>query len=112
MRLLREAGEIRERYVAEDLEFDRYSDHTNKLVREGVREGEHKKASEIARKMLVVGRPLEEIAECSGLTKQEVEAMKTSPSHEDLSKSRRPLPISSHVRLCLIKKRRVSSQNR
>jgi hypothetical protein len=82
MQLLREAGEIRERYVAEELEFDRYSDHTNKLVREG----EHKKASEIARKMLVRGRPLEEIAECCGLTKEEVEAMKTSASLEDLCK--------------------------
>jgi predicted transposase/invertase (TIGR01784 family) len=71
--------EVRERYVAEDLQFDRYSDHTNELVNEGIRN--------VARKMLVVGRPLEEIAECSGLTKEEVEAMKTSLSHEDLCKS-------------------------
>ena len=80
MQLLRE---IRQRYVAEDLEFDRYSDHTNKLVSEGFSEGELKKAFEIARKMLVRGRPLEEIAEDSGLTKEEVEAMTTSASHED-----------------------------
>ena len=72
-------GEVRERYVAEDLEFDRYSDHTSKLVSEAVSEAEHKKASEIAeiaRKMLVRGMPLEDIAECTGLTKEEVEAMK------------------------------------
>ena len=80
-------GEVRERYVAEDLEFDRYSDHTNELVREAVRESERKIASEIARKMLVRGRPLEEIAEDSGLTKEEVEAMTTSASHEDRWKS-------------------------
>jgi hypothetical protein len=84
-------GEVRERYVAEDLEFDRYSDHTNELVREAVREAvresERKIASEIARKMLVRGRPLEEIAEDSGLTKEEVEAMTTSASHEDRCKS-------------------------
>jgi hypothetical protein len=63
----------------EDLEFDQYSDHTNKLVKEG----EHKKASEKAGKMLVRGRPLEEIVEDSGLTKVEVEVMKTAASHED-----------------------------
>jgi hypothetical protein len=76
-------GEVRERYVVEDLEFGRYSEHTNMLVREG----EHKTASEIARKMLVRGRPLEEIAEDSGLTKEEVEVMTTSVSHEDRCKS-------------------------
>ena len=90
MQLLRE---IRQRYVAEDLEFDRYSDHTNKLVseglRKGLRKGEHKKASEIARKMLVGGRPLEEIAEYSGLTKEEVDAMKTSASQETLCKPKK-----------------------
>jgi hypothetical protein len=80
-------GEVRERYVEEDLDFDRYSEHTNMLVREGVREGEHNKASEIARKMLFGGRPLEEIVEYSGLTKEEVEAMTTSASHEDRCKS-------------------------
>jgi predicted transposase/invertase (TIGR01784 family) len=72
-------GEVRERYVAEDLEFDRYSDHTSKLVSEAVSEAEYKKASEIAeiaRKMLVRGMALEDIAECTGLTKEEVEAMK------------------------------------
>jgi hypothetical protein len=72
-------GEVRERYVEQDLEFDRYSDHTSKLVREGRREG----AFEIARKMLVRGRPLEEIVEDTGLTKVEVEVMKTAASHED-----------------------------
>jgi hypothetical protein len=36
MQLLRE---IRQRYVVKDLEFDRYSDHTNKLVSEGLRNG-------------------------------------------------------------------------
>jgi hypothetical protein len=61
--------------VEQDLEFDRYSDHTSKLVREC--------ASEIARKMLVRGRPLEEIVEDSGLTKVEVEVMKTAAIHED-----------------------------
>jgi len=76
-------GEVRDRYVAEDLEFDRYSEHTNMLVREG----EHSKAFEIARKMLFRGRPLEEIVEDSGLTKEEVEAMTTSASHEDRCKS-------------------------
>ena len=75
--------EVRKRYVAEDLEFDRYSEHTNMLVREG----EHNKASEMARKMLLRGRPLEEIVEDSGLTKEEVEAMTTSASHEDRCKS-------------------------
>jgi hypothetical protein len=80
-------GEVRERYVAEDLEFDRYSDHTNELVREAVRESERKIASEIARKMLVRGRPLEEIAEDSGLTKEVVEAMTKFARHEDRFKS-------------------------
>ena len=72
-------GKVRERYVEQDLEFDRYSDHTSKLVREGRREG----VLEIARKMLVRGRPLEEIVEDTGLTKVEVEVMKTAASHED-----------------------------
>ena len=72
-------GEVRERYVEQDREFDRYSDHTSKLVREGRREG----VLEIARKMLVRGRPLEEIVEDTGLTKVEVEVMKTAASHED-----------------------------
>jgi predicted transposase/invertase (TIGR01784 family) len=67
-------GEVRERYVEKDLEFDRYSDHTSKLLREG--------ASEMARKMLVRGMPLEEIVEDFGLTKAEVEVMKTAASHE------------------------------
>ena len=90
--------EVRKRYFMEDLKFDQYSDHTNKLVseglreglrkglreglREGLRKGEHKKASEIAeiaRKMLVRGRPLEEIVEDSGLTKEEVEAINPKP---------------------------------
>jgi hypothetical protein len=65
--------------VEQDREFDRYSDHTSKLVREGRREG----VFEIARKMLVRGRPLEEIVEDTGLTKVEVEVMKTAASHED-----------------------------
>jgi predicted transposase/invertase (TIGR01784 family) len=77
--------------VEQDLEFDRYSDHTSKLVREGRREGafegRREGAFEIARKMLVRGRPLEEIVEDSGLTKEEVEAMTTSASHEDRCKS-------------------------
>jgi predicted transposase YdaD len=80
-------GEVRERYVEQNLEFDRYSDHTSKLVREGRREGafegRREGAFEIARKMLVRGRPLEEIVEDSGLTKVEVEVMKTAASHED-----------------------------
>jgi predicted transposase/invertase (TIGR01784 family) len=87
------AREVRKQYVAQDLEFDRYSDHTNKLVsegvrkgfsegvikgvRKGIRKGEHKKASEIARKMLVGGWSLEEIVEISGFTTEEVEAMKS-----------------------------------
>ena len=75
--------EVRERYLEQDLEFDRYSDHTSKLVSEGRREF----AFELARKMLVRGRPLEEIVEDSGLTKEEVEAMTTSASHEDRWKS-------------------------
>jgi hypothetical protein len=33
--------------------------------------------------MLVRGRPLEEIVEDTGLTKVEVEVMKTAASHED-----------------------------
>jgi hypothetical protein len=66
-------GKVRKRY-----EFDQYSDHTSKLVRD--------RASEIARKMLVRGWPLEEIVEDSGLTKVEVEAMKTAASHEDRCK--------------------------
>jgi hypothetical protein len=33
--------------------------------------------------MLVRGRPLEEIVEDSGLTKEEVEVMKTTASHVD-----------------------------
>ena len=77
--------EMRERDAMEDLEFDQYSDHTNKLVKEG----EHKKASEIAGKMLVRGRPLEEIAECCGLTKEEVKAMKTSASHGSTKKKKK-----------------------
>jgi len=84
--------------------------------------------------MLVRGRPLEEIVEDSGLTKEEVEAinpkpkpqtkeegeaMTTSASHEDLCRSIRTLQAMktfadffSQVRLCLIKERLVSSQNR
>jgi hypothetical protein len=69
---------VRKRYVEQDLEFAQYSDNTNRLVREFV--------SEIARKMLVRGRPLEEIVEDSGLTKAEVEAIKTAASHEDRCK--------------------------
>ena len=69
-RLARLPREVREQYVAEDLEYDRYSDHTNELLRE--------RASEIARKMLVRGRPVEEIVEDSGLTTEEVEALRAS----------------------------------
>jgi hypothetical protein len=36
----------------------------------------------MVRKMLVRGRPLEEIVEDFGLTKAEVEVMKTAASHE------------------------------
>jgi hypothetical protein len=79
--------EVRERYVEQDLEFDRYSDHTSKLVREGVSKCRREGAFEIARKMLVRGRPLEEIVEDSGLTKEEVEGMKTSARHVDRYKS-------------------------
>ncbi len=70
--------EVRERYVAEDLEFDRYSDHTNELLRECERLAERKKASEIARKMLVRGRPVKEIVEDSGLTTEEIEALRAA----------------------------------
>ena len=83
--------EVRERYLEQDLEFDRYSDHTSKLVSEGWSEGRSEGRSEgwrefafeLARKMLVRGRPLEEIVEDSGLTKEEVEVIKTAASHED-----------------------------
>jgi predicted transposase/invertase (TIGR01784 family) len=79
--------EVRERYLEQDLEFDRYSDHTSKLVSEGRSEGRSEGwrefAFELARKMLVRGRPLEEIVEDSGLTKEEVEVIKTAASHED-----------------------------
>ena len=68
---------VRKQYVAQDLEFDRYSDLTNKLVSEG----EHKKASEmvrsLTRRMLVAGLSLEKIVEISGLTTEEVETMKS-----------------------------------
>jgi hypothetical protein len=64
---------VRKQYVEQDLEFDRYSDHTNKLVSEG----EHKKASEMVRRMLVGGLSLEKIVEISGLTTEEVETMKS-----------------------------------
>ena len=62
----------------------RLDEHMNpiqqlQLVRDGRREG----AFEIARKMLVRGRPLEEIVEDSGLSKEEVEVIKTAASHED-----------------------------
>ena len=87
--------EVRQRYLEQDLEFDRYSDHTSKLVSEGRNEGRSEGRSEgrrefafeLARKMLVRGRPLEEIVEDSGLTKEEVEGMKTSASHVDRYKS-------------------------
>ena len=68
--------EVRERYVVEDLQFDRYSDHTNKLVRTA----EQKKASEIARKMLIGGMPLEEIAGFDQRRSRSHQAMKTSAS--------------------------------
>jgi predicted transposase/invertase (TIGR01784 family) len=68
---------VRKQYVEQDLEFDRYSDHTNNLVSEG----EHKKASEmvrsLTRRMLVAGLSLEKIVEISGLTTEEVETMKS-----------------------------------
>jgi hypothetical protein len=89
-------GEVRERYVAQDLECDRYSDHTAMLVnegrREGVSEGRRESVSEgreegrrevvfeIARKMLI----REEIVDFSGITKEVVETMKTVASYEDL----------------------------
>jgi hypothetical protein len=83
MEVLRE--KMRKLDAMEDLEFDQCSDHTNKLVKEG----EHKKASQKAAKMLVRGRPLEEIAECCGLTKEEVKAMKTSASHGSTKKKKK-----------------------
>ena len=89
--------EVRKRYFMEDLKFDQYSDHTNKLVSEGEHKAAHNKASEIAKKMLVGGRPLEEIVEYSGLTTGEVEVMKTAGSHEDLS---RPKKKRGHEVLC------------
>ena len=74
--------EVRERYVAQDLEYDRYSDHTNELVRECERKSSAaasaKTASEIARKLLDRGRPVEEIVEDSGLTAEEIEALRAS----------------------------------
>ena len=70
------------RYVAQDLEYDRYSDHTNELLRECERKSSAaasaKKASEIARKLLDRGRPVEEIVEDSGLTTEEIEALRAS----------------------------------
>jgi hypothetical protein len=68
-------GKVRKRYVEQDLKFAQYSDNTNRIVREFV--------CEVARKMLVRGRPLEEIVEDCGLTEVEVEAIKTAASHED-----------------------------
>jgi anaerobic ribonucleoside-triphosphate reductase len=66
--------EVRERYIAEDVEYhdDRYSDHTNKLITETKKE--------MARKMLARGKPLEEIVEYTDLTQQEIEALK-APSN-------------------------------
>jgi predicted transposase/invertase (TIGR01784 family) len=77
-RLNKLPGEVRKRYVEQDLKFDQYSDNSSKLVRECT--------FEIARKMLVRGRSLEEVVEDSGLTKAEVEVMKTAASHEDRRK--------------------------
>ena len=73
-RLARLPREVRERYVAEDLEYDRYSDHTNELLRES----ERNIASEIARKMVVRGRPVKEIVEDSGLSTEEIEALRAA----------------------------------
>ena len=77
-RLARLPRVVRERYVAEDLEYDRYSDHTNELLRECERKSKSDVTSEIARKLLVRGRPVEEIVEDSGLTTEEIEALRAS----------------------------------
>ena len=70
--------EVRERYVAQDLEYDRYSDHTNELLRECERKCKSEIAVTIARKLLDRGRPVEEIVEDSGLTAEEIEALRAS----------------------------------
>ena len=74
---------VREKYEAEDKEYDRYSQHTDELVSKSKAEGEAKgraegekaKAVEMARKLLRRGRLIKEIAEDSGLTEEEIRSL-------------------------------------
>lgn len=65
-------AKVLKNYEAEDQEYDRYSQFTT----EQVERGEKAKAIEIARKMLARKRPLNEIIEDTGLTKDEIKAIK------------------------------------
>ena len=73
-RLAKLPREVRERYIAEDLEYDRYSDHTNKLLNEARKEGK----KETARNLLDLDVHMEKIIKATGLTKEEIEALKAS----------------------------------
>jgi predicted transposase/invertase (TIGR01784 family) len=76
---------VRERYVAEDMEYDRFSDYTSKLINETKEEMASEMArkitetkNEMAKKMLARGKDIEEIVEFTDLTQQEIEALKAS----------------------------------
>ena len=91
--------EVRDQYVAEDLEYARYSEHTDELVnkarikankesnklkkalketKKALKETKKETQKAIARNLLARGRPLEEVVECTYLTQQEIEDLKES----------------------------------
>jgi predicted transposase/invertase (TIGR01784 family) len=75
--LVSRVSAIRQKYEAEDTQYERYSDFTDKKVEEGREEGREegklKEKREMARKMKKRGRPMDEILEDTGLSQEEID---------------------------------------
>jgi predicted transposase/invertase (TIGR01784 family) len=83
--LVSRVSAIRQKYEAEDTQYERYSNFTDKKVEEGreegiaigeergIEKGAHQKALEMARNLLKIGLPIDQIILVTGLSKKEIE---------------------------------------
>ncbi len=76
-------NDVRAKYEDEDIEYERYSDHTEQLLQETAEkakaEGIARKAREVALTMIADGLPEPMILKYSGLTADELAALTCQP---------------------------------
>lgn len=67
--------QTRQRYEARQKALHDYATAIETANREGIEEGEHRKAREVARYLLTHGIPVEEVVRATGLVLTDVEAI-------------------------------------